>query len=692
MSPEQFLQISDLLTDAIFLVTTDGVIQAANRRAHAALGLKESGLAGLRLQELVDQDAKSLASYLRSCARSREPVMTTLVAGSEDEIEKFRCYGALVAQRTDQSPAVVMLTLFPQVASNEPFLVLNDKLTELAHEVERRRWSEQALQKHLQMSEFGRNFGLALSQAGTIEEMLRRCTDLLVQYLDAAFARIWVTDESGETLVLRASSGMYTHLDGDHGRIPVGQFKIGSIAQLQQPHLTNQVVGDERIHDQSWAQREGMVAFAGYPLIVDGNTIGVMAMFARQHLPDTVIDAMSSVANELAVGISRKQNEDALREKAAALELADARKNEFLAMLAHELRNPMAPIRSGLDLLRSERPESEVISEMQSQMEHIVRIVDDLLDISRIMRGRIEMRKQPLNVKHTLQRSIAAIEPARKAAGHQLHVIDVPEDLWIHGDEVRLTQAVTNLLYNAVKYTPHGGRIEVAAEESGRHVQLSIRDNGIGIEEEFLPELFTLFAQASRALDRSQGGLGIGLTLVKQIVSLHGGEVSAVSEGRGKGSVFTIRLPLTSQPLATHGPLEGGDEPDISCYRIMVVDDNVASAKILARLLEKKWQPEITIAHNGRMAIEQAERRCPDIIFLDIGLPGLSGYEVARALRGKAQFAHTFIVALTGYGTDQDRRKSADAGMNVHLVKPVGLDDLKLVFKMCAQALAEGPS
>lgn len=266
------------------------------------------------------------------------------------------------------------------------------ELHELNREIERRKQSEDALRQHLQLSEFGREFGLALTKAGTLDEILRRCTELMVQYLDTAFARIWVMQDDGKLLVLRASSGLYTHLDGGHSRVPVGQLKIGFIAASQQPHLTNQVLGDPRVNEQAWTAREGMVAFAGYPLIVDGATIGVMAMFAKRPLPKAAFGTMGSVATQLTIGISRKKTQDSLTQKAAALELANDRKNQFLAMLSHELRNPLAPIRSGLDLLRGERPGNDLIPVMQDNVEYIVRIVDDLLDVSRIMRGWIVRR------------------------------------------------------------------------------------------------------------------------------------------------------------------------------------------------------------------------------------------------------------------------------------------------------------
>lgn len=682
VTPELFLQIADLLREPTLMVTVDGDVVAANRSARREFALKARPTKPLETL-FHTPETSSLSEFLRDTARSRDPTLATLrpASSANDQTLMYRCHGALLSPRTGETAAMVMLRLTPNDHFNQPFIALNQKLDELAEEVEQRKLVAGELERHLALTEFGRDFGLALTESVALDEMLQRCTDLLVRHLNAAFARIWVTDESGDLLILRASSGLYTHLDGAHSTVPVGKLKIGYIAESQRPHLTNQVIGDPRVNEQQWARQEGMVAFAGYPLIVDGNTVGVMAIFAKHELSESAISAMGSVANELAVGIARKQAEERLLQKAAALELADARKNEFLAMLAHELRNPLAPIRSGLELLQAEYAENDVIPVMQTQLEHMVRMVDDLLDVSRIMRGRIEMKKRPTPFHRILERSVSTVRPVIKEAGHELVLQQPPADWWVNGDDVRLTQVLINLLHNAAKYTPEGGRIEVKLESDDRTLRVSVVDNGIGIDTEFAPELFTLFAQAARGLDRSQGGLGIGLTLVKQIVTLHGGEVDAVSDGHGCGSTFSFTLPLTA-PQDVDPESEPPTEVDVPPFKILVVDDNVASAKILARLLQKNWEHEIRVTHDGSAALQKVKEEAPDIIFLDIGLPGLSGYEVAREIRNRPNGDEIFIVALTGYGTLEDRRKSADAGFNVHLVKPIGLEDLQGVFRM----------
>ena len=683
----EFSQICDLLREPVLLVTGTGEVVAANSSAVQLIQPAD----GAKLHQLFDNDDDSLRAYLRNCSRSRTPIRMTLKqAQANGKSQLFRCDGALLEPRSDDAPALLMLVFKPHDTGNLPFRVLNEKIEELDREINRRKATEATLQEHLALSEFGREFGLALSKVGSMDEMLASCVESLVKHLDAAFARIWVVDEAGETLVLRASAGMYTHLDGGHSRVPIGQLKIGMIAESQTPHLTNEVVGDPRVNEQEWAQREGMVAFAGYPLIVDGATVGVMAMFARHPLADNVLLAMASVSNELAVGIRRKHAETELVEKAEALELANTRKNEFLAMLAHELRNPLAPVRAGLELLAADDPGNDVIHTMRPQLDHIVRIVDDLLDVSRIMRGRIEMRRQPVALQQVIDRSVAAIRPALEEARHSLKTPTLPSPLWIHGDEVRLTQVLTNVIHNAVKYTPDGGAIEMTVDATDSEVSVTVVDNGIGFAPEFAPELFTLFTQANQALDRSQGGLGIGLTLVKQIVVLHGGRVEARSDGHNQGSTFTIYLPLCAVP-----PDHVASEQQASVIppmRVLVVDDNLASAKMVSRLIERSWEHTLSQAHDGEQALVVAREADPEVIFLDIGLPKLDGFAVARKLREQPQFAKTFIVALTGYGREEDRKISAEAGCNMHLVKPIAIDDLRNVFTLAASARSNDTS
>lgn len=370
----------------------------------------------------------------------------------------------------------------------------------------------------------------------------------------------------------------------------------------------------------------------------------------------------------------QRQLEDDLRALAADLAISDRHKTEFLAMLAHELRNPLAPIRNGVEILRREPADGQLaqgaVEMVARQVEQMVRLIDDLLDLSRISSGKFELRRAPLDlaelVRVTAQTSRGAIE----SAGQQL-VVALPEHpLPVDGDAVRLTQVIANLLSNASKYSERGDRIDVAARREGDEAVVSVRDTGVGIAADMLPRIFAMFAQVNSSLERSQGGLGVGLTLVERIVKLHGGSVKAFSGGPGQGSEFEVRLPAAA--VAAPPPTEAAPPsaaPSAS-RRILVVDDNRDSATSLALLLRLQGNSTRT-AHDGLEAVAVAEEFRPDVVLLDIGLPKLNGYDAARRIREQSWGKAMRIVALTGWGQDEDRRKSQEAGFDAHLVKPV---------------------
>ena len=375
----------------------------------------------------------------------------------------------------------------------------------------------------------------------------------------------------------------------------------------------------------------------------------------------------------------RKRMEEELRRRAQELAEADRRKDEFLAMLAHELRNPLAPIRNTLEVIRlSDDPNAieHARAMAQHQVGHMARLIDDLLDVSRITRGKIQLRKQPLDLATAVANAVAATRPQIEARGHRLELAIPPDPILVEWDPTRLEQVFANLLNNAAKYTETGGLIRLEAIPQGDEVVLRVRDSGIGIAPEMLPRVFDLFAQADRALVRSEGGLGIGLTLVRNLVERHGGSVSAHSAGLGQGSEFVVRLPT----LAKTGSREAARSPrsslPVSARRsILVVDDHRDAALTLARVLEL-WGHEVRVAHGGPEAIAAFAARPPDLVLLDIGLPGMDGYQVAARLRGLSGPVRPVLAALTGYGQDEDRRRSREAGFDHHLVKPVAPDEL----------------
>ncbi|MFA9441640.1 ATP-binding protein [Uliginosibacterium sp. sgz301328] len=378
-----------------------------------------------------------------------------------------------------------------------------------------------------------------------------------------------------------------------------------------------------------------------------------------------------------------KKAEQVLRE-------ADRRKDEFLATLSHELRNPLAPIRNGLHILRRNCGNAEVAARvmpmLERQVDHMVRLVDDLMEVSRITGGKIELRKERVELASALRSAVEASSPLIEAA-HQRLVIEFPEaPLTVEADPVRLGQIIANLLNNAAKYTMEGGQIWLSAHRDGHDAVISVRDNGMGIPADMLPKIFDLFTQAERTYSRAQGGLGIGLTLVRSLVELHGGRVNAASDGPGKGSVFTVRLPLTDGAgLSAHLHPQASRPDALAGLRVLIVDDNRDAALSLGALLDPLGSATLTI-HGGEAALAALATFAPDVIILDIGMPDMDGYEVARRARELTAGKPIALIAVTGWGQDEDRRRSREAGVDYHFVKPVDLEALEALLGSTAAA------
>ncbi len=566
-------------------------------------------------------------------------------------------------------------------------------------------------------------------------------------------------------------------------------FKIGQIAEQRKPFLTNSVIGDDQFPEQQLAAREGITAFAGYPMVVENHLVGVMGMFARQPLAQDTLDAMASVASEVALGVVRKraeqqvtklleserQRSERLRQVAAAsltinsatspssvvdvireearriigarhsevnlfdgtynapagaliapliarsgkpwghihltgkaggkfsdddeailtqlahmaavaydnarlyeeLRESDRRKDEFLATLAHELRNPLAPIRNSLQVMRLVGDDRKTLDDcremIERQLKQMIRLVDDLLDLSRISRGKMQICLEQVELADVIQSALETSAALIEASGHELTINLPSEPILLQGDPTRLAQVLLNLLNNSAKYTEKGGHIWLTAERDGTDVCVTVRDNGIGIPAEMLPRVFEMFTQVDNSLERAQGGLGIGLTLVKRIVEMHRGTIEARSEGRNQGSSFIVRLPLATVPATGHSaPSTNGTGSQVvkSDRRILVVDDNRDSLESLSTLLRMLGN-EVRTAPDGLKAVEVAAEFVPEVVLLDLGLPRLNGFDAARRIRELPCGKDMYIIALTGWGQAEDRRRSREAGFNLHLVKPV---------------------
>jgi PAS domain S-box-containing protein len=373
-------------------------------------------------------------------------------------------------------------------------------------------------------------------------------------------------------------------------------------------------------------------------------------------------------------------NLDISRQKHVERELreADRRKDEFLATLAHELRNPLAPIRNSLEILKMPRIDAGIARQtremMERQVHHLVRLVDDLIDVSRVMRGKIDLRTERIELATVVARAIETAQPLIDSHGHRLELAVPSAPIHVNGDPVRLTQVVGNLLTNAAKYTEANGTIRLSAESENGEAVLRVRDNGIGIAPAMLPSIFDLFVQVDHDASRSHSGLGVGLTLVAKLVELHGGTVVARSEGLGKGTEFIVRVPLAEMEGADSAGARAGDGSKdaaaIDALRLLVVDDNDDAATSLAMLLRLRGH-DVRIANDGRSALEMALAEVPDVVFLDIGMPEMDGCEVARLMREQSRLSGVVLAALTGWGQQEDRRRTAEAGFDHHLVKPI---------------------
>ncbi|MET0385880.1 MAG: ATP-binding protein [Polyangiales bacterium] len=393
------------------------------------------------------------------------------------------------------------------------------------------------------------------------------------------------------------------------------------------------------------------------------------ALRTRRHQYQ-IRDAMQELDRRAAELVARDAE---LARQAAQLRNNDRLKDDFLATLAHELRNPLAPIRTGLDLLSaqpSSAPVSRTLSVMQRQLQHMVRLIDDLLDVSRITQGKLELKRESITLSDAVEVALEASKPSIERGLHTLQVSLADEPLPLHADLTRVAQIISNLLSNASKYTPSGGTITLSTERAGGDAVLTVTDSGIGIPQDRLEDVFVMFSQVTGTLDPGEGGLGIGLALVRRLVEMHGGTVTATSAGVGRGSTFQVRLPLAAARTVTSAPTEQSAALTPRGMRILIVDDNDDAAELLALTLEHAGH-HTSVEHDGPAAIARANVCLPEIVFLDIGLPGMSGYEVARQLRSDPRFARIAIIALTGWGTLEDKRKALEAGFDMHLTKPI---------------------
>ena len=430
----------------------------------------------------------------------------------------------------------------------------------------------------------------------------------------------------------------------------------------------------------------GITAHACFPLIAHERLLGTLSFGTRRPsaFASDDVAGMQFVSEQFAVSLERERLIEEISLRNYDLAEADRRKDEFLAMLAHELRNPMAPIVNAVHLLRMPQAQAPVtqraLDAIDRQVGHLVRIIDDLLDLSRINTGKIELRTERVSLAAIVEHAVQTSAPLMQKHRHELVVSQPPDDVHLTADRTRLGQVVTNLLDNAARYSPPGGRIDLVVVREGTEAVITVRDRGVGIRPELLDSVFDLFVQSERPADRAPGGLGIGLTLVKRLVEMHGGTVAAHSEGLGRGSEFVVRLPIGDAPPTTTAPppptpAATPDAPSERALRVMVIEDNADVRETMQDFLQLSGH-KVSVAADGPSAVEALVEQRPEVALVDIGLPGLDGYQVLAALRARGARLPTVFIALTGYGRPEDRKRAIDAGFHDHMVKPVDSDAL----------------
>ncbi len=500
----------------------------------------------------------------------------------------------------------------------------------------------------------------------------RRAEQLTARLLDAARLVSSIVESSEDAIISKSLDGTILtwnaaaeRLFGFTAEQAVGRpitLIIPAERRDEEEHILARIRAGERIEPFDIERR-----------LNDGQLITVSVTISPVRDERGRVISASRIIRDIT---ERRRMENELRQVAAELSDADRRKDEFLATLAHELRNPLAPIRNGLQIMRLTGNNGEAVGKtltmMERQLGQMVHLVDDLLDVSRISRDKLELRKERVELAAVLNNAVETSRPLIEASGHELTVSLPPEPVFVDADVTRLGQVFTNLLNNAAKYSERGGRIRLAVERQGSDVVVSVKDTGVGISPDMLPKIFEMFIQVDRSLEKTQGGLGIGLTLVKRLVEMHGGSVEARSEGDGKGSEFVVRLPVVLTVFREVNPsTEKGESvcPTGQC-RILVADDNQDSATSLAMILEIMGN-DVRTANDGLQAVDMAATFRPDVILLDIGMPKLNGYEACRRIRQQPWGEKIVIIAQTGWGQDEDKRRSREAGFNHHLVKPV---------------------
>ncbi|HEX3762854.1 MAG TPA: ATP-binding protein [Kofleriaceae bacterium] len=645
------------LYDAAFLYRV-GTLRRLSPYTAVVLGALATGTLALR-PELGVLDRLSGAGIGRYLARRLlVPVIAVPIA-----LDWLRLQGQGLGW-WDQTTGLVLDTLVYIAIAAALVLYLARSLDVLDA---RRQLSERELRHTAELT-------AALAQARTVEDVARVTAELGVSALGADAGSVFVVEPDGARLRMVASRGYPERTERTYATLPVAARApicdavrdrsavfVGSVDELREryPELTE--------------VQPATCAVAAVPLVASGGVLGAVGLSFHGRRPDAQARArIDRLVGQCAQALDRAALSDSERAARDAARAANRIKDQFLAMLGHELRNPLAPIAHALELMRLRNPEAHHEREViERQVRHMTRLVDDLLDVSRIARGKIELARSRVELAAAVD---DAVELVRSLADERRHALIVHADrgLAIDGDRARVVQIISNLLTNAVKYTPAGGRIELVAGRDGDRAVVQCTDTGVGIPAGLLRYIFDPFVQHEATLERAMGGLGLGLAIVRSLVELHGGTVTAASEGEGRGATFTVTLPALPAATVAAEPAPARLRRASSPRRVLIVDDNEDAAEMMGEALALAGHT-VQIAHDGARGLELADQFDPDCVMLDIGLPTIDGYDVARQLRVHDGDRHRMLVAITGYGQDHDVRRALDAGFDRHLVKPVSL-------------------
>jgi PAS domain S-box-containing protein len=643
--------------DAIVSKTLDGIIRTWNAAAERVFGYTPEEAVGKHITLLIPPDRLS----------EEDEIIARLRAGLR--VEHFDT----VRLRKRGEPLHVSLTISPIkdesgriVGASKIVRDISDRVrseTELRSRNERARLLSEAA-----------GIMLSIADAAT---MLHRLMEKIGPYLGLDVYLNYVVDEDGPALRLASSTGVPEEALPALTRLEFGEAVCGSVASLREPIYATHI---QQSDDPAvrLVKSLGVRAYICNPLTFTGQLLGTLSFGSRsrdEFEPGELV-FLGTVCRYVSAAYGRLGLMEKLRE-------ADQRKDEFLATLAHELRNPLAPLANAMEILRRSDEDPSLLQQacqtMDRQLTQLVRLVDDLLDVSRIGRDKLVLRRTTVPLATVLNDAVEMCRPIADASGVTLDVALPAFPIFLDADSLRLTQVFSNLLNNAFRYTPSGGRVWVRAETEGAQVRVSVKDTGTGIAADKLSGIFEMFAQVDATTDASRGGLGIGLTLARRLTELHGGTIEALSEGLGRGCEFVVRLPTVAEQPVAFEPPRGPARDTGPGRRVLVVDDNVDSAASLEMLLRIDGH-ETLVAHDGPGAIAATERFRPDIVLLDIGLPGLSGYDVCRLIRAQPWGRTVVLVAVTGWGDERDRGRSRDAGFDFHLVKPIDFAALGTVL------------